>query len=91
MNREKERIRTWTPGSRRAATVRHALNDCLDAAHELRKRLELDPLVAGGRDGNLDLDGHGNRCHDHRAVTKCDREMVPLTFARCIFTLPKPS
>jgi hypothetical protein len=39
------------------------LGDSLDAAHELRERLELGPLVVGSGNGNLDVYGLCDGCH----------------------------
>ena len=39
------------------------LRDLIHAVHELRERLELSPLVVGGRDRDVDVDGLGDVTH----------------------------
>ena len=39
------------------------LRDLLDAAHEVRERLELGPLVVRGPDRDVDLDAAADRAH----------------------------
>ena len=40
------------------------LRDRLDGLHEARELLELRPLVVDGRDGTVDGDRFGDRCHE---------------------------